>query len=60
MGYQVVDIFLNDESVVKDVAIVESHLVSQIRGYKGPMPPFDVANIKDIKLTHKRWDFSKE
>jgi len=60
MGYQVVDIVLNDETVVKDVAIIESHLIGQIRGYKGHMPPFDVANIKDIKLTHNRWDFSKE
>jgi len=60
MGYQVVDIILNDETVVKDVAIIESHLVGQIRGYKGSMPPFDMANIKEIRLTHRRWDFSKE
>ena len=60
MGYQVVDIVLKDETIVKDVAIIESHLIGQIRGYKGPMPPFNVRDIAEIRLTHNRWNFSEE
>lgn len=60
MGYQIVDITLTDGTVVKDVAIIESYLIGQIRGYKGPMPLFNMDTIQEIILTHKRWDFSKE
>ncbi len=60
MGYQVVDIVLNDGTLIKDVAIIESHFIGQIRGYKGPMPPFGVRDIAEIRLTHNRWNFNEE
>jgi len=60
MGYQIVDIILDDDTVVKDVAVIESNYIGQIRGYAGPMPPFDVNRIKDIRITHNKWNFRAE
>ena len=59
MDYHIIDITLKDGSIVKDVAIVGCEYIGQIRGYKGPMPPFDVNDIKNIKITHSRWKFSE-
>ena len=58
MTYQVVDITLRDGRVVRDVAIIQSELVGEVRGHAEI--PFDPADIADIKVTHNKWDFQRE
>jgi translation initiation factor IF-2 len=57
MGYQVVDVVLNDGRIVKDVAIVEAHMVAEVRGH--PDVPFDPSEIAEVRLTHNRWVFRR-
>jgi len=57
MGYQVVDVVLNDGRIVKDVAIVEAHMVAEVRGH--PDVPFDPSEIAEVRLTHNRWAFRR-
>jgi len=58
MTYQIVDITLRDGRVVRDVAIVGSSLVGEVRGHRDI--PFDPADITHIEVTHNKWDFQRE
>ena len=55
MDYQIVAVTLRDGRVVEDVAIVQHSLVAEMRGHADI--PFDRAEITDIKVTHRKWDF---
>jgi hypothetical protein len=57
MTYQIVDVTLRDGSIVRDVAITQSELVGEVRGYAEI--PFDPADIVDMKVTHNKWEFSQ-
>ena len=57
MTYQIVDVTLRDGRIVRDVAIIQSELVGEVRG--NAEIPFDPADIVDIKVTHNKWDFQK-
>ena len=58
MTYQIVDVTLRDGRVVRDFAIIQSELIGEVRGRSDI--PFDPAEIVDMKVTHKKWDFQKE
>ena len=58
MGYQVVDLTLRDGRIVRNVAIIQSTFVGEVRGHADI--PFDPADVVDIKVTHNKWDFQKE
>ena len=58
MTYQIVDVTLRDGRIVRDVAIIQSELVGEVRGHAEI--PFDPADTVDIKVTHNKWDFQKE
>jgi hypothetical protein len=58
MTYQIVDVTLRDGPVVRDVAIIESSLVGQVRGHSDI--PFDPADITRIEVSHRKWDFQRE
>jgi hypothetical protein len=55
MEYQIVAVTLRDGRVVEDVAIVHHSLVAEVQGHADI--PFDRAEIADIKVTHRKWDF---
>jgi len=54
MGYQVVNLTLEDGRQINDVVIIQSALIGEIRG--GDVP-FDVETITAVELTHKKWHF---
>jgi hypothetical protein len=58
MDYQVVDVTLRDGRIVRDVAIIHSELVGEVRGHSDI--PFHPADIVDIKVMHNKCDFQKE
>ena len=58
MGYQVVSVVLEDGRKFDQVVISGCAYLTRVRGYKGI--PFSEFEIKDIKLTHKKWDWNKE
>ena len=58
MTYQIVDVTLRDGRIVRDVAIIQSELVGEVRRHAEI--PFGPADIVDIKVTHNKWDFQKE
>jgi hypothetical protein len=55
MTYQIVDVMLQDGRIVRDVAIIQSELIGEVRGHSDI--PFDPV---DIKVTHNKWDFQSE
>ncbi len=55
MGYQVVSVTLSDGRRINDVAIIESHLIGEVRG--DAEIPFEPEDIVAVELTHRRWDF---
>jgi len=57
MDYQVGDVVLADGTIIKDVAFVGSALIGEVKGYENI--PFGPNNIKEIRLTHKRWQFKR-
>ena len=57
MTYQIVDVTLRDGRIVRDVAIIQSAVVGEVRGHSDI--PFDPTDIVDIKVTHNKWDFQK-
>ncbi len=57
MDYQIGDVVLNDGSIIKDVAFVGSALIGEVKGYENI--PFEPNNIKEIRLTHNRWQFKR-
>jgi hypothetical protein len=54
MGYQVVNLILEDGKRIEDVAIVDGGLIGEIRGDD---VAFDPGKIIEIELTHKKWNF---
>ncbi len=58
MTYQIVDVTLRDGRVVRDVAIIGSSRIGEVRGHSEI--PFDPADITNIEVTHKKWDFQRE
>ena len=57
MDYQVVDITLRDGRIVRDVAIIHSELVGEVRGHSDI--PFHPADIVDIKVCTTNGIFRK-
>ena len=55
MDYQVVAIKLRDGRVIPDVAIVHHSIISEVHDHSDI--PFDPADITDIEVTHRKWDF---
>ena len=55
MEDQIVAVTLRDGRVDEDVAIVHHSLVAEMRGHADIL--FDRAEITDIKVTHRKWDF---
>ena len=55
MQYQTGDIILKDSSVIRDVVFVGSKYISEVKGHE--QVPFDPRDIKEIRLTHKKWEF---
>jgi hypothetical protein len=58
MTYHIVDVTLRDGRIVRDVAIMQSSLIGEVRGHSGI--PFDPADITSIEVTHSKWDFQRE
>ena len=56
MGYQVVNLILEDGRKIEDVAIIQSALIGEIRGGE---VLFDPERIVDIEVTHKKWQFRR-
>jgi hypothetical protein len=57
MDYQVVSVTLRDGRVIQDVVIVHHSIVSEVRGHSEI--PFDPADITQIEVTHRKWDFRR-
>ena len=55
MQYQTGDVVLKNGSVIVDVAFAGSKYISEVKGHEHV--PFDPRDIKEIRLTHKRWKF---
>ena len=58
MGYQIVFVVLRDGRKFDQVVISESAVITRVRGYKDI--PFSELEIKDIRVTHKKWDWNQE
>lgn len=56
MGYQVVNLTLEDGRKIEDVAIIQSALIGEIRC--GDVS-FDPEKIDEIEVTHKKWNFRR-
>jgi hypothetical protein len=56
MGYQVVNLLLEDGRKIEDVAIIQSALIGEIRA--GDVL-FDPKKIVEIEVTHKKWNFRR-
>jgi hypothetical protein len=57
MGYQVVNLTLEDGKKIEDVAIIQSSLIGEIR--EGDVS-FDAEKIVAIEVTHKKWNFRRQ
>jgi hypothetical protein len=57
MGYQVVAVTLRDGRRIEDVAVIESHIIGEVRGHADI--PFEPDDIADVELTHRRWEFRR-
>jgi hypothetical protein len=57
MGYQVVAVTLRDGRAIEDVAVIESHIIGEVRGYDDI--PFEPEDIVSLELTHRRWKFRR-
>ena len=55
MQFQTGDVILKDGSIICDVVFVGSKYISEVKGYD--KIPFDPRDIKEIRLTHKKWGF---
>jgi len=51
-GYQVVDVVLTDGLLIKDVAVVDAHRISEVRGHTAV--PIDPSDIAEVRLTQNR------
>jgi len=57
MGYHVVSVVLKDGKRF-DQVVVDQGCITQIRHY--PSIPFAEEDIKDIIVTHDKWNFGKD
>jgi hypothetical protein len=57
MGYHVVSVLLNDGTTVKQVVINEGY-ITRVKGFTGI--PFKLEDIREIYVTHAKWNFKKE
>jgi hypothetical protein len=57
MGYHVVDVVLEGGLAFKDVAVVDAHIIGEVRGHASV--PFDPMDIAQVTLTHNRWGFRR-
>ena len=58
MGYQVVTLTLGDDGRRFDRVVVVEGKVTQIKGMT--RIPFSGEQVRQVILTHDKWDFSKE
>jgi hypothetical protein len=58
MDYHVVAVTLRDGRVIPDVAVVHHSIIAEVRGHTDI--PFDPADITQIEVTHRKWDFQRE
>jgi hypothetical protein len=57
MGYQVATVIMKDGSQYEHVVIEEGQ-ITRIKGLSSI--PFKAHDIADIRITHEKWDFSKD
>ena len=57
MGYQVVSVTLNDERRFEQV-VIDSGFITRVRGYRDI--PFAESEIREIKVTHDKWDWKED
>jgi hypothetical protein len=57
MGYQVIAVTLRDGRRIEDVAVIQSSIIGEVRGYSEV--PFDPADITQVELTHRSWEFRR-
>ena len=57
MGYQVISVTLNDGRSIEDIAVVESHIISEVRGQIDVS--FDPNDITAVQVTHRKWQFKR-
>jgi hypothetical protein len=57
MGYQVVSVTLRDGRKIQDVAIIQSSIIGEVRGYADV--PFESDDITNLELTHRKWEFKR-
>ena len=58
MDYQVVAVTLRDGRVIPDVVVVHHSIIVEVRGHANI--PFDPADITQIEVTHRKWDFQRD
>jgi hypothetical protein len=57
MGYQIISVILNDGITINQVLVNEGY-ITRVKGFKDI--PFKGDDIRDIYVTHEKWDFKKE
>jgi hypothetical protein len=57
MGYHVVSVVLKDGITIKQVLVNEGY-ITRVKGAKNI--PFEEDDIRDIYVTHEKWNFKKE
>ena len=57
MGYYVVSVILQDGRKF-DQVVIDSGYIAKVRGYKDI--PFQESDIREIKVTHDKWDWDAE
>lgn len=57
MDFQVVNITLNDGTVIQDVSIINASIIGEIRGFDHI--PFAPEDIVAVELTHRKWQFKR-
>jgi hypothetical protein len=58
MDYHVVAVTLRDGRVIPDVAVVGSSVIAEVGGVRDV--PFDPADITELEVTHRKWEFQRE
>ena len=57
MGYHVVSVVLNDGITIKQVLVNEGY-ITRVKGFTGI--PFKLDDIREIHVTHEKWDFKRD
>jgi hypothetical protein len=58
MGYHIGNAILNNDTIVEDVVIVGSAAIVEVRNHDDI--PFNLEDIKDIIITHNKWNKTKD